>query len=65
MGGLFKAPKVPAPPPPPPIPEPAPMPVPDDKAKKTAAEKDYIRRRTKSGVGSTILSQGGGGETLG
>lgn len=59
MGGLLKKPKVPAPP--------KPVPMPDEDEARNAAARRLNELRARSGVESTLLSEGGGGakETLG
>lgn len=61
--GKFSAPKVPDPPPPPP--PPPPMPEPDDEAAKKARRRSIDEQRSRSGRLSTILTEGGSGDTLG
>jgi hypothetical protein len=59
MGGLTKKPKVPKPP--------KPIPMPDEDEARRAAARRLTELRARSGVESTLLTDGGGGgkETLG
>jgi hypothetical protein len=56
MGGLFKKPKVPAPP--------KPIPLPDEDEARAAAARRLNELRARSGLQSTLLSEGNR-ETLG
>lgn len=64
MGPLAPSPKTPPPPPPPPPPTPMPLPEGDPEVEK-ARRRSVAEQKARSGRASTILSQGGNGETLG